>query len=291
MLHESGVAGRPGHERLRLRSWPFQSRGEVEQPGPRARLLHRHAVVVAAGVVHEPLQAIRSEVVLRQPLAHRDAVEFRHDRIVGAGRHGNGERLAALAVAPARPLAHLGVEARELCLVLARLPDVKVEPFVPASPEEGPFLRIATQHLLGDDRRAVRMRAFDDAEFLEQRDEEFVLGERRGDVVRPPRVRPDGGFASARGAAGCGFEFEKYEIGDAGVVEAPRRRKPGDAPTDDDESVLLPGIGSGNGSPAIAEAMPQHIRWPDNFTRRQRRHAVRVTTRCHQCGRAEKGGQ
>src|SRR5262249_6740707 len=163
MGYDAAVTFGPGQEWLRLRARLAQTRREVEQPGPGAGLFQRRAVVVAAGVAHQPAQPRRGPAVLIEPVGPRERVEPCPLGVVGAGRHRNGERTPAAAVAPRYPAGNLGTERLELTHILLTLADVQVQSLVPATPKVDAFLRVAAEVLLGHDGIALLVAPFEDA--------------------------------------------------------------------------------------------------------------------------------
>jgi hypothetical protein len=160
---EVAVAFGPGDERLRLRAGPTHARGEVEESGPRARLLHPQPVVVAAGVIDEPAQTRRREAARVHPLGHRDAVERQNFRVVRATRDGDGEGASSFRVAPAGPTVNLRVEGLKLARVRLGLARAQVQTFVPAATVEDSLFGVAADELLGDYRLAFSVEPFEHA--------------------------------------------------------------------------------------------------------------------------------
>ena len=120
MSDEAAVAFGPSDERLRLRARPLHARGEVEEAGPRVRLLYAQRVVVAARVINQPAQTRRREAARVHPLGHRDAVERRDLSVVRTVGDGDCEGATASRVAPASPTVNLGVEELKLSRVVFR---------------------------------------------------------------------------------------------------------------------------------------------------------------------------
>src|SRR5205085_1224909 len=263
---ESPVAFGPGDERLRLRAGPAHARGEVEESGPRARLLRPQPVVVAARVVNEPAQARRSEAARVHPLGHREAVERRRLRVVRAVSDGDREGAPARGVAPAGPSVNLRVEGPELARVLFRLARAQVEALVPAPSVEDPLFGVAADELLGDDRLAFGVRAFEHAQLVEQTDERAILLERRGQVVCAPGVRHDAvRVAGARRPARRGFEFEQHEVFKPGLQKSPRRGEARDAAADYHDPRALPSPGRRFGAQPVAYQVAYPVRRADDL--------------------------
>src|SRR2546427_5270639 len=63
-----------------FRSVLVLARGEVVDAGPGRNFGRQRAVIVAAGVIHIPVQVRGIEALLAQPLRHGDLVERRGDR-------------------------------------------------------------------------------------------------------------------------------------------------------------------------------------------------------------------
>src|SRR2546427_4970884 len=71
-----------------FRSVLVLARGEVVDAGPGRNCGRQRAVIVAAGVIHIPVQVWGIETLLAQPLRHGDLVQRRGP---GAQVDGNGE--------------------------------------------------------------------------------------------------------------------------------------------------------------------------------------------------------
>src|SRR3989475_4687183 len=71
-----------------FRSVLVLARGEVVDAGPGRNCGRQRAVIVAAGVIHIPVQVRGIEALLAEPLRHRDLVERRGP---GSQVDGNGE--------------------------------------------------------------------------------------------------------------------------------------------------------------------------------------------------------
>jgi hypothetical protein len=180
----------------------------------------------------------------------------------------------------------------ELARVLGVGPGVEVEALVPAAAVEDPLLRVAAEELLGDDGLAPLVRAFDDAHLFEQGDERAVLPERRGQVVRAPRVRHDAvSLAAARRPARRRFEFEQHEVVEPLLQQTPRRRQPRHAPAHDDDARALPTVRRDFDLHAVAQQVPEPVRRADDLALRQPRDLFARTARREREGRAEEGGE
>src|SRR5690606_9856800 len=217
---DPAVALRP-RERAELAAL---ARGEVVYARPRRRVARERAVVVAARVVDLPAHERRVEPLLLHPVVHREPVE----RSIG---HRLSHRHAELA--GRRQLLHPAEEAPPLVPIARGRADMRLEPFLPLSVHERPFLRRVTQVAF------IELPVAEDAKLFEELADERGSRARHRDVVRGPRERRDLVPAPSRVAAGLGLHLEQHEIGEATLPETPGRREPCDAAADDDESAAL----------------------------------------------------
>ncbi len=291
MLHDEAVPLGPGHQRLRLVAGLADPRGKVKQPGPGARLVRCRAVVIAAGIIHEPTEPARRVAVSVKPVCHRNAVERRHFGFVGAAGNRQREGTPALAVAPVHPAADFREEVLELRFVLHARAVVQEQPLVPPALEENALLGIPAKELLGDDRFAVRFAAFEDAHFIEQADDEAVVAAGPGNVVCPPRIGGDAGTAAGRGSARHRLHLEQGEIGEARLAKPPCRRKSCDAAADDNDVAFGPAIGSGCEANTVAQLVAERFGRADDFSGRRRVDVVRAGTTRQRGRQSEERGE
>ena len=118
------------------------------------------------------------------------------------------------------------------------------------------LLRIAAQVLLSDSWLALIIDAFENVHLLKDFDQEMVLRERRGDVVRSPRVRRDGRGRAAGRAARVLLQLQNDEVAKAGLQESPAGRQPRDSPAHDHDGGSFPALVGRQRGRKLAQPMP-----------------------------------
>ena len=214
-------------------------RREIVDAGPRGSVLGERAIVVAADVVHVPVDEARVAALLPKPIGEREtiqilifggAAEFERDCEFAAGAKFGEEIFKML----------------KLVAVFLREADGGLEAILPATVEEEAFLRGKAEITL------VPLAVFQDAEVFEEfaHIDGFGAGDRN--VVGGPGVGGDFVFAPTGVAAGLRIHLEQDEIGEATFAEAPGCAESCDSAANDDYGKFLGALRRGK-SGAIAK--------------------------------------
>src|SRR6266568_4415632 len=189
--------------------------------GPGGSVARERAVIVAAGVVHVPMQETRIETLLAEPIGKRDAIQVLKLRgEPELKRDGKRSALPKIIENIFKALKLIAV-----CLFKAH---GRLDAFLPAAVEKQTLLR-----------RKSEITFFPSA-ILENTEifEEFadVFGLRAGyrNVMRGPRVDGDFVFAPAGVAAGLGVHFQKNKIAEAALAKTPSGAESADSAANND---------------------------------------------------------
>jgi hypothetical protein len=207
---------------------------EVEEAGPGAGLVEVDAVVVADGVVAQPVQVRRREALLQQELAKTHAVERQQVGVArGAGpRQGEGGMAGGVDEGAVR--VDEGLEAAQVAFVPGVEGGVGREALVEGAVDEEALVGLATAEALVDDGMPQRIAALDGAQLVEHADGEGVVVERGRDVVGAPWKACHRALAVAGRAAEPVVELDELHALEAGRPQSPHGGEPGHAATDDD---------------------------------------------------------
>jgi hypothetical protein len=198
------------------------ARREIVNASPRGCVFGEGAVVVAAGVVHVPVDERRVEFLVAEPVGERNFVEV--GGFCGAAELERDGEFAGFSVSGENFF-----EALELFAIGRLESDGGLDAFLPPAIEEEALLRGEAEIALVPDSILQDAKIF--KEFADV--DGFGSGDRN--VVRGPRVGGDFVFAPAGVAAGVVVHFEEDEVGEAAFAEAPCGAEAGDSAADDDD--------------------------------------------------------
>src|SRR5580692_486669 len=214
---------------------------EIVDAGPGGSVPGECAVIVAAGVVHVPVDEPRIRTLLLEPIGEREAVqilklcraaEFEWDRECAAGAEVCEEIFKVL----------------ELVAIFLREADGGFETFLPTAVEEKALLRREAEVAL------FPLAILEDAEVFEEFADVFGLSAGNGNVVGGPGIGGDFVFPPAGVAAGLRIHFEEDEIGEAAFRETPGGAETGDAAANDNDGKSFGAFRRREGS-AVAQEM------------------------------------
>src|ERR1700741_424141 len=222
MLHNPAVALGPGE-------WTFflgLAGSEVVYARPRRSLRRKRAVVVAAAVIHIPIENSGIHALAAQPFAEWNLVEVGM-RWREAAFHGNREPAARA------EFADLVFEAAKLVAIVVSEADRGFDSILPAAVKKQALLRGETEEAVVPDT------VFQHAQVFEKLTNINRAWARDRNVVRGPGVVGDFVFAPARVTARLLIHFEQDEIAEAPFLQSPGGAQAGYAAAHDDQRVFL----------------------------------------------------
>ena len=206
---------------------------------------------------------------LQQPVTHRQAIELANLGVVGGEPGGNGERPSPRRIAPRGPAIDLGAKRRHLGLLGSRRPGEREQPLAPGTPLKEPLFGFATEHLLGEHRRAIGGNRFHRPQLAQHLNQRSVSRHRSGQIVRSPREARGRAVPRAGRSADNRFQFKHHVVTHTGAVQVPGRRQSSHPSPHNHHVDVVPRLRTAGGPSGIAQAVTHGRRLPQQFPGRQ----------------------
>ena len=212
-----------------------EAAGEVVDARPGRDVGGEAAVVVLAGLVDEPGQAVSAPAAALHVLRHGQAVQLAHPGVGGAVGQGHGEGPPPIPPAVQGPAQHVVLEGQQLFHLAVPGAGEGIEPLDPVPVHPQPLGGPAQQVVGVDPGAPGRVVPGDHAEIGQHLVDAVGLGRRHVDVVGSPGERQVPGLPGHGLAAQAVGELHQEQALHPGLPELPAGRQPRHAAADDED--------------------------------------------------------